>query len=307
MTSDVALALQRDGFAVLDGLYGEPLCAQLRREVLSLRACDKLRPNASVFVAPGGRQQLVKRGVWEAEAHLMDGTAAAAAPTLRALSADRTLLLLLSVLLPSSRAETLTAQVLKVQLSEGGAFPMHCDSDESLDGRRWTAISYLNPGYAASDGGQLVLYPLPRERVVLEPRNDRLVLFSASSMLHRVLPSRAPQRVCFTQWLFARETRGVPPSVLPTAGRLPAATEEALLSVPLRSHTTKAALRDEWALSLKEAHLPSEALEVALAALHRDAGVIERALAARFEGSAEVLAALRKRCGSGSDSNGEQC
>ena len=45
-------------------------------------------------------------------------------------------------------APALCAQAIKLQVNAGGGgcFPMHCDSDELLDGRRITSIFYLNPG-----------------------------------------------------------------------------------------------------------------------------------------------------------------
>lgn len=62
---------------------------------------------------------------------------------------------------------------------------MHFDSDEALDGRRVTAIMYLNPAWEPHHGGQLRLYPFPAPPVDVEPLHDRLVLFSAARMLHR--------------------------------------------------------------------------------------------------------------------------
>lgn len=40
------------------------------------------------------------------------------------------------------------AQAIKLQVNSGssGCFPMHFDTDESLDGRKVTCIFYLNPG-----------------------------------------------------------------------------------------------------------------------------------------------------------------
>jgi Rps23 Pro-64 3,4-dihydroxylase Tpa1-like proline 4-hydroxylase len=39
---------------------------------------------------------------------------------------------------------------------------MHFDSDAAVDGRRVTAILYLNPGWRPGDGGELRLYPFPQ-------------------------------------------------------------------------------------------------------------------------------------------------
>ena len=68
---------------------------------------------------------------------------------------------------------------------DGSCFPLHYDSDESVDSRRITAILYLNPDWQSGDGGELKLYPWPHEPVTVEPLNNRLLLFSTCRMLHR--------------------------------------------------------------------------------------------------------------------------
>jgi len=51
-------------------------------------------------------------------------------------------------------------------------------------------------------GGEIVLNPFPYPEVKIAPSFDRLVLFSSSEMLHRVLPSHEP-RYCLTFWMYA--------------------------------------------------------------------------------------------------------
>lgn len=97
----------------------------------------------------------------------------------------------------------------------GACFPLHFDSDETVDSRRLTALFYLNPDWRArsalqlpraapascsgaasahcpngtaracarrkrGDGGELVLYPSLTRKVLIEPVLDRLVLFSGA-------------------------------------------------------------------------------------------------------------------------------
>jgi Rps23 Pro-64 3,4-dihydroxylase Tpa1-like proline 4-hydroxylase len=62
---------------------------------------------------------------------------------------------------------------------------MHFDSDEALDGRRVTAVVYLNPDWTPGHGGEMRLYPFPEPVVDVEPRHDRMLLFAATRMLHR--------------------------------------------------------------------------------------------------------------------------
>ncbi len=72
-------------------------------------------------------------------------------------------------------------------VGNGGCFPLHYDSDEQVDGRRVTAIFYLNTDWQPSHGGQLQLFPFPDSPVEIAPIADRLVLFSSCRMLHRYL------------------------------------------------------------------------------------------------------------------------
>lgn len=62
---------------------------------------------------------------------------------------------------------------------------MHFDNDESVDGRRISAIVYLNEKWKLGDGGELRLYPSWNDNIDIEPINDRLVLFASCRMPHR--------------------------------------------------------------------------------------------------------------------------
>jgi len=79
---------------------------------------------------------------------------------------------------------------------------MHFDTDAAIDGRKITAIWYLNAEWLPEFGGELRLCPFfPGSRPIdIAPINDRLVLFPSHRMLHRVLPS-ARERFCATIWL----------------------------------------------------------------------------------------------------------
>jgi hypothetical protein len=112
----------------------------------------------------------------------------------------------------------------KVQANDGGGgcFPFHFDTAPGIgDGKRVTAIYYLNGGWAPGDGGELEVnaFPYgPTADSLVEPLGDRLVLFSSREILHRVLPSKVP-RFCVTFWVYeaeaaaaAAEAGGKPPA-----------------------------------------------------------------------------------------------
>jgi hypothetical protein len=87
-----------------------------------------------------------------------------------------------------------------------------------------TAIFYLNEGWQPHHGGQLKLFPWPRaEPLLVAPLAGRLVLFSSTEMLHRVLPAGA-ERCCFTAWLSDNRRRAAAGGArCPAPARLPAA------------------------------------------------------------------------------------
>lgn len=264
-------------------------------------------------VRGGTRELLEKASVYEADV-AFDERVRSAAPLFRQLAADTTLLTMLSVLLPGLGAP-LTSQAIKLQYNSGGGgcFPMHFDTAQELrDGRRVTAIFYLNPGWQPGDGGHLRLFPVPRRPVDIAPRHNRLVLFSSASMLHRVLPSAAP-RYCFTAWMASPTTYRRRGEVVAAAGsggggqlwaagtkqeaagasvagtqdgEAAASTSAAadalahLMQPAIRPHVCKYVYADEWAKSLAESHPPGPALESAVARHVEEVGTIRTALAA---------------------------
>eukprot|EP00879_Flechtneria_rotunda_P028831 GHRR01031061.1.p1 GENE.GHRR01031061.1~~GHRR01031061.1.p1 ORF type:complete len:400 (+),score=113.92 GHRR01031061.1:185-1384(+) len=205
ITPHVCSELSARGYAVVDGVFGTSITNELRNELLHLQTSRLMHLNHTHLVHKGQTQLLAKSGVMEAEL-TYDAEVGAAAPLFAQLDADRSLVTMLSLFLPQLRLES-HAVKLQYNAGAGSCFPMHFDSDEQLDGRRVTVIFYLNKDWQPSHGGQLRLYPFPAPAVDIEPVNDRLLLFSSTRMLHRVLPSHAP-RCCFTVWLSAGRPRG---------------------------------------------------------------------------------------------------
>jgi len=277
--ASVARSLRSAGYAVVDGAF-PGVADSLREELLDLRASGGLSaPNETRFVSKAlGEVRLAKARVLEQEAQdVPEGMA----PHLRAMQFDGSLCTLLNVMLATPPGRELRGQAVKAQLNEGGGgcFPLHFDSDVALDGRRVTALNYLNPAWAPGDGGELVLYPLSGGGpVTLEPIHGRLVLFSAPLMLHRVLPSSAGERLCVTTWAYGRRAgpgrEGPRPAVAPGAG------PEALALPELRKHLLRLAWAKEWADSIRDSHPSGEARDAHVAAHWDEVDVIERALTA---------------------------
>ena len=316
--ADVATSLQKHGFAVVDGaldvVVGEThdspggdrerttLAERLRAELLRLASAPGvMRPNATVLVRPDGtRARLEKGHIFEAEMHVLAASEALAAPALRAVAEDRSLLTLLNVMLPSVAQTQLHHQVVKLQRNAGfgGCFPLHFDSDAKVDGRLITALTYLNPEWRDGDGGELVLYPFPlRGPIKIQPKMGRVVLFSAANMLHSVEPSvGARDRLCFTQWFFAKsapgerqgETRAGDSSSSSSSSAWSQA--RALCRPELRKHLAKVVFAETWASSIRNAHPPSAARDDALETHEREVAVIARALAGKYPEGTRLVA-----------------
>ena len=96
----------------------------------------------------------------------------------------------------------------------GARYVRHCDNScnsgegERCNGRRLTAILYLNEGWSQLHGGELRLYPPYAKGEPLcdvAPVADRLVLFYADYRVpHEVLPAHVT-RLAITCWYFDRD------------------------------------------------------------------------------------------------------
>ena len=74
-------------------------------------------------------------------------------------------------------------------------------------GRKLTAIYYLNPSWHSKAAGELRLWDACGGVRLVEPRNDRLVVFR-SSLEHEVLSTKI-DRLALTTWFFNRLELGL--------------------------------------------------------------------------------------------------
>ena len=297
--ADASRALHRDGVAVIDDALDASAARELAREMRALFASERgFERNSTVFARAGERFLLEKRGVYEREAHTMTDAQRALAPTFACMANDAPLLGPLNDALGFVGDSTLERASVKLQVSEGGAFPLHFDSDATLDSRRLTALCYLGVGdgddevrdWRSGDGGELVFLPFPRPRsqIEVEPRLGRVVLFSSEFGLHRVLPSRAARRYMFTCWYFARAKR--PTEAAPPPGTDAESQMAALLHPSLRKHVAKIVLANEWADSIEQAHEESESRAAALQTHWDEVELITRVFANNYPLGLERIA-----------------
>ena len=176
--------------------------------------------------------------------------------------------------------------MIKVQYNQGngGCFPLHFDTN-GKDGRKLTAILYLNENWKESDGGELVISPFPFHSVTIPPLDNRLVIFSSEEMLHSVLPSNK-ERICLTIWLYSDIITS------PVAKKNKYSMQEInikfdsqydrglaiLLQNPVRKHFAKLFYQENWRNSLAFSHPPSGELNDFIK-LHQDeCMIIEKTL-----------------------------
>eukprot|EP00201_Polytomella_parva_P005581 CAMPEP_0175077584 /NCGR_PEP_ID=MMETSP0052_2-20121109/23490_1 /TAXON_ID=51329 ORGANISM="Polytomella parva, Strain SAG 63-3" /NCGR_SAMPLE_ID=MMETSP0052_2 /ASSEMBLY_ACC=CAM_ASM_000194 /LENGTH=306 /DNA_ID=CAMNT_0016347103 /DNA_START=50 /DNA_END=967 /DNA_ORIENTATION=- len=238
-------SLYTKGYAVIDGIFPAHFADAARAEVVALYDNDRMHKNCTHFVAPASSSAsstsivtptptpkpstpslirsvpststllLEKTHIHEAELSL-DASIRRLAPLCASVATDHTLLSVINKLLPSSANTHLDSQAIKLQYNAGGGgcFPIHFDTNERLDGRRVTAIFYLNPDWKVEHGGALRLYPFPAPPIDVAPKHNRAVLFASARLAHRVMPSTMP-RCCFTVWISDNGSRKTEAAISP--------------------------------------------------------------------------------------------
>ena len=234
-------SLEQRGFGVLDDALGEALATELLEHMCVLDEASLFRPNQVRFTvvdreAPGGHRAVVvsKPDIYELDLH-QSQEVRDMVPSFRALFDGNRLVELLqstqqryyenrrqqALLIrgDATAVETVTpdasdlehvrlahganGKTIKLQLNKGGCFPLHHDNPGAPNRRVLTCLVYLNRDWKVGDGGELVAQPfLGAQAYHVAPRFDRMVLFRADVLLHRVLPAHRT-RYCFTVWIDA--------------------------------------------------------------------------------------------------------
>lgn len=176
---------------VLDGALGPGLAAQVRAAVLEARARGELRP------AGLGRERQQRQQLRSDHTAWIDMEAAD--PRLRPLLAR-----FAALQEQLDREAWLGLRRFEVQLAaydEGPGYVRHADAFRGGGTRRLTAIYYANPGWSPADGGQLRCWP-PSGPLVIEPLDDRMVVFLSDRLEHEVAPVHRGPRVAVTAWFW---------------------------------------------------------------------------------------------------------
>ncbi|MBE0393808.1 SM-20-related protein [Flavobacterium sp. 7E] len=82
---------------------------------------------------------------------------------------------------------------------KGDFYLQHLDQFKSNPSRKYSIISYLNPDWQESDGGELLIHQLDKNQKIA-PTAGKTVFFKSDELLHEVLLTNAT-RMSITGWL----------------------------------------------------------------------------------------------------------
>jgi Rps23 Pro-64 3,4-dihydroxylase Tpa1-like proline 4-hydroxylase len=313
--ADALHRLQFSDYLIIDGALRDRDADALRQEIQTLR--PEMSPNCTLVVPPSGstspthfpKEQIMEYDYYKLSAVTDEkirqrspaDESDKTTPSVQQLREDSTLLELLGDRFGIDRFP-LDKQDLKLQWNrgKGGCFPIHFDSDPSIDSRRLTAILYFNPEWREDDGGALKLYPCTPSTpsaspVIVSPKNNRLVLFGSQTMAHRVLPFFGPARYCATLWLSSSDQaaktalqqdvakqRLAAKSYLTRCAddpsSIPLIRQDILGIEEIRRHVIKFVHQEEWRQSLIESHPEGPLRDALLSRFDMEISVIERVL-----------------------------
>lgn len=192
----MARAIEATGYCVVDDALGAAHAAELGA------ACRAVEKAPATIQEGTDRVKDTKRRD-DSVAFLKDSAAPAVARHRRHMEALRL------ELDGALKLATDACSFMCAQYAAGSAgYVKHRDSAPTRpSGRKLTAIYYLNPAWRPGVAGELRLWDTGSTVRVLEPRNDRLVVFR-SSLEHEVLPTKV-DRLALTTWFFNRLELGL--------------------------------------------------------------------------------------------------
>jgi hypothetical protein len=290
--------LEEHGYAVFENAASSEWSASVARDIAGLHARDLLQRSLNRVATSRGEQGssgapappptgevCEKAGVYEQDL-LLNGAvlhpqALAAAASLQSWVDACGPTALLAQLNAAAPWLALThLDTLKVQLNEGlgGCFPLHFDTTPETSSRTLTAILYLSTAWTVAAGGQLRLHPFPLAPVDIEPQAGRLVVFSSTALLHRVLPAHA-RRCVLSLWFSGQHKRPFPSRYPGWVSQQDAQTAQllAFLRCPVNARLLcKVLLCDDWARSIREAFGSGPGVEAALALHYSEVGLLQQ-------------------------------
>lgn len=211
--------LERSNHCILDGFLGVTAVRPLRDEITGLYRDGKLQLSRMAGGRAGDMLKYSQSAVRGDHVGWFDGTEGASTWPRQTLASYLQKVDALVAALARHNAQLASivhrSKAMVACYPGGGShYVRHCDNScesgrgERCNGRRLTAILYLNESWHQLHGGELRLYPPFAHGAALcdvAPLADRLLLFYADYRVpHEVMPAHVP-RLAVTLWYFDRE------------------------------------------------------------------------------------------------------
>jgi SM-20-related protein len=82
----------------------------------------------------------------------------------------------------------------------GSFYKKHLDQFKGRNNRMISMVIYLNENWKDGDGGELKIYPFDKGEKLIEPLENRCILFRSDVLYHEVLPTKKPRK-SVTGWM----------------------------------------------------------------------------------------------------------
>jgi len=235
---EIVNGLEAKGWAEINSFLGDvPALDLMREEAVAMYEGGRLRVSQSTkwAVSSGTLEYYDKQNVFstsmkEADGgdntggRVLHGYAVAIARSLGQVVATRFPEASLSItpgtgLRESGAADNSSTPLNKLSVctGSGSSYEPHYDNINLEDRRKLTVLIYLNRGWRAECGGWFRIHNPPpgsKASILVEPREDTLLVFWADQLVHSVMPSQVPfgnvdNRYAFTVWLTASSTHAI--------------------------------------------------------------------------------------------------
>jgi hypoxia-inducible factor (prolyl hydroxylase) len=205
LTVRVCESLMDDNYAVVDDLMGDEEALALRREIEKMYR-DGLMADGEIGNGAAASQGAVKHTLRTDKVIWLEGSEACVGPMLkRHITRLDILSQKVSAFFEAVAPEHTWKGASRSKImatcyaGTGARYVPHYDNPNA-NGRKLTAIVYLNTGWTKAHGGVLRLKS-NKKTVDIAPLLDRLLLFwSDTRCPHEVLPATGPDRFAITIW-----------------------------------------------------------------------------------------------------------
>ena len=212
LTVRIAESLLKKNYAVMDGLLGAQEAMNLRAEVARYYK-DGLMVDGEIGQGVTASTGSVKRAMRTDKVVWFEGSEAFVGPSMKRhitrmdIITQKVAILLEAIAPEQSWTGARRSKIMAtVYAGSGAKYVPHYDNP-NRNGRRLTAILYLNPEWKPQHGGTMRM-KTQRTVVDVAPLLDRMLFFwSDTRCPHEVLPATGPDRYAITIWFMDEKER----------------------------------------------------------------------------------------------------